>query len=107
MCASPAPDVTRVVMLVRGVTPGDLDPVVVGRCTRGRGGQRFDVRSSVVGVDSVRVSDCSLFHVLERDGMEVSEVRTIVVLRLLFLSGLEMARVLYAFSPHMQPSEEI
>jgi hypothetical protein len=72
MRISPAPDViTRVFMLFCGVSPGDLGlwEQAAARATADDGHPTFWTR--VVGVDSARASDHSLFRVLEWGGMEV------------------------------------
>ena len=71
MRVSPAPGVvTRVSMLFRGVTPGDLDlwSQAAARVTAEDGATFW---TNVVGIDSARASDPSLFRALEWGGMEV------------------------------------
>jgi ubiquitin C len=63
MRVSAAPDV--VARIFRGVARGDLD--LWSRATA----EETVPRSGVVGIDSVRASDGSLFRVLEWGGMEV------------------------------------
>ncbi|KAH9960161.1 hypothetical protein BC827DRAFT_1209513 [Russula dissimulans] len=71
MRVSPAADVvTRVFMLFRGVTKGDLGlwAQAAARATA-EGGATF--WTQVVGIDAVRASDRGLFRVLEWGGMEI------------------------------------
>jgi len=71
MRVSPSPDVvTRVFMLFRGIAPGDLDlwSQAAARATADDGTTFW---TNVVGIDSARASDRSLFRVLEWGGMEV------------------------------------
>jgi hypothetical protein len=72
MHIEPTPDVvTRVFMLFCGVAPGDLClwEEAAARVIAEDGCPTFWTR--VVGVDSARASDHSLFRVLEWGGMEV------------------------------------
>ena len=71
MRVSPAPDVVaRVFMLFRGVAPGDVGlwEQAAARVTAENGATFW---TNVVGIDSARASDPSLFRVLEWGGMEV------------------------------------
>ena len=71
MRVSPAPDVvTRIFMLFHGVAPGDLDlwSQAAARATAEDGATFW---TNVIGIDSARTSDRSLFRVLEWGGMEV------------------------------------
>jgi len=71
MRVSPAPDVVnRVFMLFRGVAPDDLGlwSQAAARATAEDGAMFW---TDVVGIDSARASDRSLFRVLEWGGMEV------------------------------------
>ena len=71
MRISPMPDVvTRIFMLFRGVRPDDVghwEPAA----TRATAEDGASFWSDVVGVDTVRASDRTLFRVLEWGGMEV------------------------------------
>jgi hypothetical protein len=71
MRISPAPDVvTRVFMLFRGVCAEDVGlwAPAAARATAEDGATFW---TKVVGVDSVRASDHTLFRVLEWGGMDV------------------------------------
>jgi hypothetical protein len=73
MRISPVPDVvTRVFMLFHSVAPSDLGlwKQAAARATAAEDGSAT-FRARVVGVDSVRASDCALFRVSEWGGMEV------------------------------------
>src|SRR6266702_5444187 len=71
MHIAPAPDVvTRVFMLFRGVSVGDLGLWEAASArAAGADGARF--WADVVGVDATRAADSGLFRVLEWGGMEV------------------------------------
>jgi len=71
MRVSPAPDVvTRIFMLFRGVSKGDLGlwDQAAARATAEDGATFW---TQVVGVDAVRACDGGLFRVLEWGGMEI------------------------------------
>lgn len=73
LAVSPAPDVmTRIFMIFKGIADNELGewPGAIKRAS-----EDVCMWQDVVGVDSQRAHDATLFRVLEWGGMEVVDVR--------------------------------